>query len=176
MEVGELLVDIGRAGEFREAEQHVDRLHHDGVGVEEDDFLVFGELPQLELAEIVDRVVEGRLVALVEGCGAVQRLAAVALAERLGDLRLPDGHDAAAFPLELVEMLRLGGGEHDDRRRRAGPAERAHQRERAEAVFLVGDERRVGARRAGAGSEGCALPRAAFPWSLPPRVESMASG
>ena len=85
VEVGERLVDVGRAGEFREAEQHVDRLHHERVGVEEDDLLVVGELPQLELAEIVDRVVEGRLVALVEGRGAMQRLAAVALLEIGGD-------------------------------------------------------------------------------------------
>jgi hypothetical protein len=36
----------------------------------------------------------------------------VALAESVRDERLADGHDAAAFPLELVEVFRLGGRQH----------------------------------------------------------------
>ena len=79
MEIGERLIEIWRARKFRKAEEHVDRLHDERVGVEEDDLVVVGELPELELAKIVDRIVEGRLVALVEGRRAMQRLAAVAL-------------------------------------------------------------------------------------------------
>ena len=79
MEVGERLIEVGRAGKFREVEERVDRLHDERVGVEENDLLVLGELPELELAEIVDGIVEGGLVALVEGRGAVESLAAVAL-------------------------------------------------------------------------------------------------
>ena len=50
-------------------------LQHQSVGVEEDDALV-GELPEPELGEIVERGVEGGLLALGEGRARVLLAAA----------------------------------------------------------------------------------------------------
>ena len=112
------------------------------------------ELPQFELAEIVDRIVEGRLVALVEGRGAMQRLAAVALLNASETCGWLHRHDAAAFPLELVEMLRLVRSPA----RRAGAVVPVQRSERASAsaprpysslVTSVAKARRAGARETG---------------------------
>ena len=69
-EVGEALVDVRGGGELGVVEQPVDGLQDEGVGVEEDDALV-GELPEAELDEVVERGVEGGLLALGEGGAAV---------------------------------------------------------------------------------------------------------
>ena len=74
-EVGEGLVDVGGGGELGVVEEAVDGFEDDGVGVEEDDALV-GELPEAELGEVVERGVEGGLLALGEGGAGVLLAAA----------------------------------------------------------------------------------------------------
>ena len=71
VEIGEALVDVRRCGKFRIVEIAVDILQHQRIGVDEDAALIFGQLPQPQLEEIVERRVEVRLFALGEGGSAV---------------------------------------------------------------------------------------------------------
>ena len=88
-EVGEAFVDVRRRGELGVVEQPVDVPQHDGVGVEEHHPLV-GELPQPELDEIVERRVEGRLLAFGEWG------ARVLLAARMGRVEGGGGRQEVA--------------------------------------------------------------------------------
>ena len=104
-EVGEGLVDVGGGGEFRVVEEAVDRFQDDGVGVEEDDALV-GELPEAELDEVVERGVEGGLLALGEGGAGVLLAAGVGGVEGVGGGEEVAGGEAGALRGEGRE----GGG------------------------------------------------------------------
>ena len=107
------------------------------------------------------------LLPLLKGAARCSASRLWRLLERVGDARLAHRHDAAAFPLELVEMLGLARRQHEERRRRARPAQRARQRQRAAAVFLVGDKRREGVPRRSARGRG--LPRNVVPIQWPLR-------
>ena len=109
-EVGEALVDVRGGGELGVVEQAVDGAQHQRVGVEEDDALV-GELPEAELDEIVERGVEGGLLALGEGRAGVLRAAGVGGVEGVGGGQQVAGGEPGA---EGGERRQRGGG----RRRR----------------------------------------------------------
>ena len=81
-EVGEALVDVGGGGELRVVEEPVDVPQHERVGIDEDAGFVVGQLPEPQLAEIVERGVEAGLAALGEGRLGMQPVAGVAVRRR----------------------------------------------------------------------------------------------
>ena len=106
-------------------------LQDEGVGVEEDDALV-GELPEAELDEVVERGVEGGLLALGEGGAGVLRAAGVGGVEGVGGGQEVAGGEAGAAGGERGEG---GGGdaagvEDDDVGGGAGAGERVQRARR----------------------------------------------
>ena len=124
-EVGEALVDVRGGGELGVVEQAVDGLQDEGVGVEEDHALV-GELPEPELDEVVERGVEGRLLALGEGGAGVLGAARMGGVEGVGGGQQVAGGEAGAERRERRQGRRgdAAGVEDDDVGGGAGADER----------------------------------------------------
>ncbi|MNL23713.1 hypothetical protein D3C87_1451150 [compost metagenome] len=143
MKIGKVFIDIGGRGELRIAKQPVDVPENDRVRIDEHAAGIIRQLPEAQLAEIVERRMEGRLAALGEGRLVVDAAAGVALVEGIRERQQFCFDEAAAEGGKWRKRVgrNAAGVKNDDVGRCLRQTDRAEECAGAERIIVVGDER-----------------------------------
>ena len=143
MKVGKALIDVGGCGKFGIGEKTVDVLQHQRVGIDEDAAVVFRQLPEPQLAEVVERRVKVGFAALGERGSVMNILAAMTFVEGVRQRQEVGGNQPAAkrdqwLQRQLVQSARM---EYDNIRQGARQPDGAGKRCRSHGVVGIRHQR-----------------------------------
>ena len=143
MEVGKALIDVGCCGKFGIGEIAVDVFQNQCVGIDEDAAVVFRQLPEPQLAEIIERRVEVWLAAFGKRGGMMDISAPMAFVEGARQWQEIGGDEAAAEIGKRDEPIGFDatGVKDDDIGAGARQAYGASKRGRSHGVVGVRHER-----------------------------------